>query len=219
MADNLSTWQKFSQPPKSALKVIGPGSRISGKSDINPQWRMQAMTEVFGPCGDGWKYEIVRFWTDPGESNSVMVFCQVNVFYRLASGEWSAAIPGVGGNALIANEKKGLRGNDEGYKMALTDALGVAFKALGVAAEVYLGNFDGSKYTNQDHNEPAPQKELISKAQIQEIEDLLGPAGLTKEAFCQKSQIQGLAYLDASRFDGAVKYLKALAVKREEAGA
>ncbi|MFH4181117.1 hypothetical protein WDA55_23970, partial [Acinetobacter baumannii] len=35
---------------------------------------------------------------------------------------------------------------DEGYKKAVTDALGVAFKAIGVAADVYLGNFDGSKY-------------------------------------------------------------------------
>lgn len=30
--------------------------------------------------------------------------------------------------------------------MATTDALSVAMKMLGVAAEIYLGNFDGSKY-------------------------------------------------------------------------
>jgi len=33
--------------------------------------------------------------------------------------------------------------------MATTDALGTAMKMLGVAAEVYLGNWDGSKYVNQ----------------------------------------------------------------------
>lgn len=30
--------------------------------------------------------------------------------------------------------------------MAMTDALSVAFKAVGVAADIYLGNYDGSKY-------------------------------------------------------------------------
>ena len=57
---------------------------------------------------------------------------------------------------LIQKESSGLYSNDEGYKMAVTDALGTAMKMLGVAAEVYLGNFDGSKY-REPMTEPRPQ--------------------------------------------------------------
>jgi hypothetical protein len=32
--------------------------------------------------------------------------------------------------------------------MALTDALGVAFRAIGVAADVYNGRWDGKQYTD-----------------------------------------------------------------------
>lgn len=45
----------------------------------------------------------------------------------------------------VANEKNGPYTSDECYKMALTDAISVACKALGVAADVYWDS-DRSKY-------------------------------------------------------------------------
>lgn len=155
---NMSIWEQLRQPPKSALKEIKAG-RLSGKTDINPQWRMQAMTEVFGPCGIGWKYTIDRLWTEPGAEGQVCAFALVSVYtldadrmdYNGIMGVWSQPIQGIGGSMLIAKEKSGLYTSDEAYKMAVTDALSVALKALGVAADVYLGNYDGSKYRT-----PAP---------------------------------------------------------------
>ena len=68
-------------------------------------------------------------------------------------GEWSDAIPGTGGSSLVAMERSGAYVSDEAYKMALTDALSVAMKSLGVAADVYyskdkVGQFD-TKYEQQ----------------------------------------------------------------------
>ena len=60
--------------------------------------------------------------------------------------KWSEAIPGTGGSHFITKEKAGLYTSDEAYKMATTDALSVAMKTLGVAADVYMGLWDGSKY-------------------------------------------------------------------------
>ena len=150
MSDNLSAWNSFSKPPPSFLKKIG-GGRLAGKSDINPQWRYKAMTEQYGPCGIGWKFEIVRFWTEKGDGGEVFAFSQINLFTLTPQSKdcvrcWSAPIPGIGGSMLIAAEKGGLHNNDEAFKMATTDALGTAMKMLGVAAEVYLGNWDGAKY-------------------------------------------------------------------------
>ena len=55
---------------------------------------------------------------------------------------------------LISKEKGSLATNDEAYKMALTDAISVAAKALGVAADVYWSN-DPTKYSTTP-NSPAP---------------------------------------------------------------
>jgi hypothetical protein len=141
---NTDIWKKFSRPPESALKPIMAG-RLSGKTDINPQWRLLAMTEAFGPCGIGWKYQIDKVWTDVGSDGVVFSFVQISVFIK-QDGQWSDAIPGIGGNKLIDKERSGLHSNDEAHKMALTDALSVAFKALGVAADIYSGQWDGKQY-------------------------------------------------------------------------
>lgn len=142
---NLTVWNALKQPPKQFLKCIN-GGRLAGKSDITPQWRYLAMTEQFGLCGVGWKYTIDKLWTEQAPSTGeVFAFALVSV-YTKQDESWSEAIPGIGGNFLIEKESKGLYNNDEAFKMAVTDALGVAMKMLGVAADIYLGNFDGSKY-------------------------------------------------------------------------
>lgn len=153
MSDNTRYWEALKRPPESALKKIN-GGRLSGKTDISPQWRVKAMTEQFGPVGTGWKYEIVNTWTVPG-GDELFAFAQVNLYYREGDA-WSDAIPGIGGSKLMQLEKSGLYANDEGFKMAVTDALSVAMKTLGVAADIYLGLWDGSKYV--DERTDAPQR-------------------------------------------------------------
>jgi len=156
--NNLRFWDKLKTPPPTALKPI-MGGRLKGKSDINPQWRMQAMTEAFGPVGVGWTYTIDKLWTEPGTEGQVCAFALVTVKAKV-DGEWSEPVPGVGGAMMIEKEKSGLYTSDEAFKMATTDGLSVALKAFGVAAEVYLGNLDGSKYnrpaSNGNGNAPPP---------------------------------------------------------------
>jgi len=156
---SLEIWNKLKSPPKDALKVIAAG-RLKGKSDINPQWRYEAMTDVFGECGKGWKYEIVKLWTEEAPEGQVFCFAQINLYTENGTGKlsgeppWNDPIPGVGGSMLIAKETAGLHANDEAFKMAITDALSVAMKMLGMAADIYRGFWDGSKY-----NRPVAQEE------------------------------------------------------------
>lgn len=157
MNDNLSLWNAVSRPPVEALKPIAAG-RLKGKSDISPQWRYKAMTERFGPCGVGWKFTIDRTWTEKGDGGVLLCFAQVSV-YIAVNEQWSEAIPGIGGSQLVQSETKGLYNNDEGFKMATTDALSVALKMLGVAAEIYEGNFDGTKYRTPPPEEVQKRKE------------------------------------------------------------
>lgn len=150
--DNLDAWNSWSKPPAYALKTIR-GGRLKGMSDIDPVWRYGVLTRRYGPCGVGWYYRISKMWTDRDTpTKEVMVFAEVELFVRVGDspmGEplWSMPIVGIGGNKLIAEEGAGLHVSDEGYKMAVTDALSVACKMLGIAADVYMGRSDDSKYS------------------------------------------------------------------------
>ena len=141
---NMEFWDKVKQPPPEALKTI-TGGRLKGMTDIKPIWRMQSLTEEYGPCGIGWKYTIDKLWTELGSENQVFAFATISLFIK-SDEVWSDPIPGIGGSMLVTMEKNGLYSNDEGYKMAVTDALSVACKALGIGANIYAGLSDGSKY-------------------------------------------------------------------------
>ena len=159
--ENLEIWNRLATPPPDALKTIQAG-RLKGKSDISPQWRYKALTEEFGVCGDGWKFTVDRLWNEPGSHDQVFAFACVSLYVRVGE-QWSDAIPGCGGSMLVDKESSGLYSSDEGYKMAITDALGTAAKMVGVAANVYLNNMDGSKY-----NRPADAPKSTPKAESKE---------------------------------------------------
>jgi hypothetical protein len=149
MSENTKVWEALSTPPKAALKEI-KGGRMKGMTDINPTWRMLAMTKQFGICGIGWKYEITNM-RERACKDELMCFVEVNLYVKV-NGEWSDAIPGTGGSSLAKNERNGLYVTDEGYKMALTDALSVAMKAIGVASDIYM-TFEASKYIKWSENQ------------------------------------------------------------------
>jgi hypothetical protein len=146
------------KPPPAALKVIG-GGRLRGMTDVNPQWRYKIMTDVFGPCGFGWYPEIVNHWIE-NIDNETCVYVRVNI-YIFYAGEWSKPIPGVGGSKTLIQEKNGAYVSDEAYKMAYTDAISVAMKMLGIAAKIYEGLWDGSRYRDAG-NQTSPTKQNTS---------------------------------------------------------
>jgi hypothetical protein len=159
---SLEYWDKLKQPPEWALGKIA-GGKLSGKTDINPQWRIQAMTETFGICGIGWKFnETARQYVD-GANGEKMVFIDIDLFVNVG-GKWSAPIPGRGGDFIADTEKGKLVSNDEAVKMATTDALGNAMKYLGMAAVIYSKGNDGTKYSRKSAdpqpNTPPKQNNL-----------------------------------------------------------
>ena len=119
-------------------------------------WRIKALTEQFGPCGIGWKYTITDKRLENGANNEVSAFVDIDLYIKV-DGEWSDAIPGTGGSAFVASERNGLYTSDECFKMALTDAISVACKALGFGADVYWAK-DATKYT------PRPERQQPNEA-------------------------------------------------------
>lgn len=156
--DNLHIYNQVKEVPEKAIKPIQAG-RLKGMSDINPVWRIKKLTEIFGACGIGWYYDILDKRLEKGGKDEIAAFVDVNLFYKW-EGEWSKPIPGTGGNMFVASEKNGLHTSDECFKMALTDAISVASKAIGIGADVYW-NADKTKYGKEE-----PKVEQFDKDKV-----------------------------------------------------
>jgi hypothetical protein len=147
--ENLNIYNAVRSVPNEAQKKI-TGGRLNGKTDINPMWRIKALTELFGPVGFGWYYEITEKRLESGPTGEIAAFVQINLFVKMTdeagTDEWSKPITGLGGSMFVANESKGPFVSDECFKMALTDAISVSCKALGVGADVYW-DADKTKYS------------------------------------------------------------------------
>lgn len=146
MNDNMKFYNALRAVPQEAKKSFNNG-RFSG-TDINPQWRIKVLTEQFGPAGFGWYTEVVTRHMEQAEDGTICVFMGINLYIKV-DGEWSKPIYGEGGNTFVTKTKAGyLSVSDEAYKMAYTDAISNAAKALGCGADVWFEK-DRTKYDLQ----------------------------------------------------------------------
>lgn len=150
---NMELYNRFGKTPKEAQKPI-TGGRLNGMTDINPMFRIKSLTEEFGPVGFGWYYEITNKWLEQGADNVVAAFVDINLYVKY-KGEWSKPIQGTGGSSFVTKETKGLYTDDEAYKKALTDAISIACKSLGMCADIYYSKDSkfGTKYDVINTNE------------------------------------------------------------------
>ena len=175
MKDNMMIYNQARTVPIEACKSITAG-RLKGMTDINPMYRIKRLTEMFGACGIGWWYEVTdkQIIFDEITNQKIALVDILLYFVDPESGKESKGIPGTGGAACVAQERNGPYLSDECYKMALTDAISVAAKALGVAADIYWQK-DRTKYPTDTEEEPkqeakqekpkeqSPRKMLIAR--------------------------------------------------------
>ena len=157
LMDDMTIYNLARSVPDEAQKPITAG-RLKGMTDINPMWRIKRLTEIFGACGMGWWYVIRdKQIIDDSTTKQRVAIVDIDLYYRW-NGEVSQAIPGTGGAAFLAQERNGAYLSDECYKMALTDAISVAAKAIGVGADVYYAK-DRDKYSAEPEK-PEQRREL-----------------------------------------------------------
>jgi len=193
--DNLKIYNAVREVPEEAKKAINDG-RLKGKTDINPMWRIKTLTEQFGVCGIGWFYEITNKRLEKGDGDTVCAFVDIALYIKV-DGEWSRPIMGTGGSLFVQfyKNKEYYDTNDECFKMALTDALSVSCKALGIGADVYWEK-DKTKYSTND-NKP----KLATPEQLNE----LGMLGVDMDKMCDHYNLANV--LDIS-YDLAEKTIK-----------
>lgn len=201
--DNMTLYNAVREVPKEAQKAIG-GGRLKGMTDINPMWRIKKLTEQFGPCGIGWRYIIKDKHLEHGANGEIAAFVDIDLYYKdKASGEWSDPIPGTGGAMFVASEKNGLYTDDECYKKALTDAISVACKAIGMGANVYWDK-DRTKY---DKPTPPPPAPIICTKCGKEVTPIKGKSGkdISAKSLAATAQKQYGTILCASCMEEAKK--------------
>lgn len=200
--DNMRYYDASRSVPEEAQKQFSNGS-FSG-TDINPMWRIKKLTEMFGPCGIGWYYEIVSERSE-AYLDTVMAIVDLNLYVKV-DGEWSKPIYGTGGNTLVKQTKTGPKPSDEGYKMALTDALSVACKALGVGADIYYAK-DKTKYTQYSTGSAEAAQE-VGKAKLEQMNRQMEQTAQKGNRAPQKATQEQLDYIKANADDQT--YLKAM---------
>jgi len=179
---NLALWNRLKRTDPRATKPFTRAGGFRG-TQIDPTWRLQMMTEVFGPVGKGWGYEQLEWAV-----HDSMVFILARAWYRdPESGKVCYTGPQWGGNELARRRRDGSEEpNDEAFKMAMTDAVGKCLVQIGLAADVHMGQFDDSKYREESEayfqakSNPEVQPEAVAKFEadvrrrVAEVADLDG---------------------------------------------
>jgi hypothetical protein len=135
MKKNMEIWNALNKTNPDFTKKF---NKFGGKelTTIDPHYQIQMMTNLFGPVGKGWKYNVEYKYQDG------LVFAEVCVEYY-QDHKWYSYGP-VCSVQNLSKKNGGL--DDEAPKKAMTDAMTKAFSHLGMSADVFLGKFDDSKY-------------------------------------------------------------------------
>ncbi len=198
--DNLHIYNSVRVVPKEAQKAFDNGS-FKG-TDINPMFRIKKLTEIFGPAGIGWYTEVLEHWEEE-VNGEILTNVALNLYVKY-EGEWSKPIYGIGGNKALQQFSKGPKVSDEAYKMAYTDALSVASKALGIGADIYWQT-DPTKYSPR---QAAPEPVDVPEIVLPSVDTLIGQV----EVMTSAEEVKGFwnAYKDRLSPGDKAKLLRAV---------
>lgn len=142
-------WDALSRTDPAHTKQFKRAGGFSGTA-LKPIWIVKRLTEQFGPVGIGWGMDHPQFQTVQGHNGEVLVYCTVRCWHTHPDNTFF----GVGGDKVVTyikpNEQykrpERWENDDEAFKKAFTDAVGNAFKFVGVGADIHMGQFEDSKY-------------------------------------------------------------------------
>ncbi|MCU6225955.1 hypothetical protein [Morganella morganii] len=166
--DNLSIWKQVQRTDPRFTKPL-EGAGFQGTS-INSNYMFMRATEIFGPIGEGWGYEVVeekfldgKPLTEPVMENNKQValrylrdadgslFCEQNhsikiqFWYRSKDGK-CCYFESYGATLYRYQTQYGIKVDSEVIKKSLTDAIKKALSMLGFSSDVYMGMHDNPEY-------------------------------------------------------------------------
>lgn len=160
---NTKIWDKVKETHPSGTKR----GKVDGQdiTTINGMYMAQRATEVFGPCGIGWGYDIIEDRLDyagpiyeertgpDGKKTMEHVTDAKNHTIRLKLWYISDGVKGeithYGHTKYLYRSKYGFTVDPEAPKKSLTDAMKKCLSQLGFCADIYLGLFDDFEYVGE----------------------------------------------------------------------
>lgn len=167
--DHLNIWKRVQRTDARFTKPLD-GVGYTGTS-INSTYMFMRATEVFGPIGEGWGYEIVeekfvngKPLTEPvlDERNKQVatrflrdgdgsLFCEQNHslkirFWYTIEYETRGEFESYGATPYRYQTTYGIKVDGEVFKKSLTDAIKKALSMLGFSSDVYMGMHDNPEY-------------------------------------------------------------------------
>lgn len=215
--NNMDIYNRFREVPQEAKRTISAGN-LKGFTDVNPMWRIKKLTEEFGVCGIGWYTEITDKWLETGADGRTAAFVQINLYVKVDD-EWSKPIVGVGGSMFVNIFKGAQTSSDEAYKMAYTDAISTACKALGMAADVYYEK-DRTKYNALESSVDDKKEkvsEYITEKQIAQLTDLYRDNQEQLKKFLKKHNVENIVQLKRLDAQAQIDRIEAAKAMNKEA--
>ncbi|EMX6285417.1 hypothetical protein [Providencia sp. PROV257] len=167
--DHLNIWKRVQRTDARFTKPLD-GVGYTGTS-INSTYMFMRATEIFGPIGEGWGYEIVeekfvngKPLTEPvlDERNKQVatrflrdgdgsLFCEQNHsikirFWYIIECETRGVFESYGATPYRYQTTYGIKVDGEVFKKSLTDAIKKALSMLGFSSDVYMGMHDNPEY-------------------------------------------------------------------------
>lgn len=131
--DTMRIWTEVEKTPVKHTKKVNLGR---GFTAIDAQYAVMKATEVLGPVGEGWGYDVQYEIHDTTKH----FIAEVTVWHGNKDQSYG---PYVSLQPLLL--KNGRVDPDCGKK-AITDALTKCLSHLGIGADVFLGKYDDNKY-------------------------------------------------------------------------
>ena len=139
MSANLDLWEAHADIDPAFTKAI-TGKAYKGTSP-NPQYVIKCLTEMFGPVGQGFGWEVLaEDFTPLGEE--ILHWCRIRFWHTDRQNYYEA----YGQTKALMKTRNGLMSDEDAPKKSLTDAIIKAASQLGIAANIFLGRWDDQKY-------------------------------------------------------------------------
>lgn len=169
---NLDTWNRFADIDPAFTKPI-TGKSYKGTSP-NPQYVIRCLTELFGPVGQGFGWEVLSDDFTP-LGDEVLHWCRIRFWHTDKGNSYDA----YGQTKALMKTKNGLMLDEDAPKKSLTDAIIKAASQLGIAANIFLGRWDDQKYVEEvgqgyrDAEKPKPISSAENKRHLATIDQEL----------------------------------------------
>ena len=204
-------WDALAKTDPAHTKSFSRAGGFKGTA-IKPIWIVRRLTEQFGPCGIGWgmgkpEFQVVQ------SGDEILVYCTVSCWH----GDRENEFYGVGGDKVAVKRQAGTFNDDEAFKKAFTDAVGNAFKFIGVGADVHMGLFDDSKYLNEVKQEFAPKQETVNTGHLQSIRETARKANCPEAMICKNMGITKLEDLPVADYQFVIDKLMITIHEKEQA--